>query len=131
MIWRELSKRKNSKYLLNTRSRDWIKIKNYKLIDTVILGYRTEPHFQLVVGVHFRTVKNKPVAVVEWGLNFEEKQAFLGIAKQLHLKKEKHTQWIEPKLCCRIQYQDRTDTHHLRNTSFKGFLFNKNPEDCK
>jgi bifunctional non-homologous end joining protein LigD len=115
-----VAKRRDSKYLTDSRSNDWIKIKNYKLIDTVILGYRTEPHFQLVVGVHFRTVPNKPVAIVECGIKPEEKKAFLEIAKQLHVRKEKHTQWIEPRLCCRIQYQDRTDTHHLRNTSFKG-----------
>jgi len=125
-----VAKRKESKYLTNTRSIDWIKIKNYKLIDTVILGYRTLPHFQLVVGVHFRTVPNKPVATVECGIKPEEREAFLTIAKPLHLNKEKLTQWIEPRLCCRIQYQDRTDTHHLRNTSFKGFLFDKRPEEC-
>ena len=62
-----VAKRKDSTYQLDTRSADWIKIKNWKTIDTVILGYRTEPQFALVVGLNFPTVRNKPVAVVEFG----------------------------------------------------------------
>ncbi|WP_209810793.1 DNA ligase [Ammoniphilus resinae] len=126
-----VAKRLDSTYKPGVRSGDWIKIKNYKQIDTIILGYRTEPHFAFVVGLNFRTVSNKPVAVVEVGVSPEEKMAFLEIAKGLHTGKKKNIQWIEPRLCCRIQYRDRTDTHHLREVSFKGFLFDKKPEDCK
>ncbi|MEW9674150.1 DNA ligase [Ammoniphilus sp. 3BR4] len=126
-----VAKRKDSRYQMGVRSADWIKIKNYKQIDTVILGYRTVPSFALVVGLNFRTVQNKPVAVVEFGIRQEEKIAFLEIVRQLHTVKDKTTQWVEPRLCCRIQYRDRTDTHHLREVSFKGFLFDKKPEECR
>lgn len=126
-----VAKRKDSTYQIDTRSSDWIKIKNWKMIDTVILGYRTEPQFALVVGLNFPTVSNKPVAVVEFGFKPEEKAAFRAIAKQIHTKKDRNTQWIEPHLCCRIQYLERTETHHLRITSFKGFLFDKRPEECR
>jgi bifunctional non-homologous end joining protein LigD len=126
-----VAKRKDSKYLLNSRTTDWTKIKNWKTIDTVILGYRLKPYFALVVGLHFPTVRNKPVATVEYGFKPEEKLAFIEIAKRIHTVKDKHTQWIEPKLCCRIQYLERTDNHHLRTVSFQGFLFGKDPEDCR
>lgn len=124
-----VAKRKNSKYLLDTKSPDWLKIKHFKTIDVVILGYRTNP-FGLVIGLNFRTVKNKRVGVVEFGFKQEEKQLFLELAEQLHTVKDQQTQWIEPRLCCRIEYLERTDTHQLRATVFRGFLMDKKPEEC-
>ncbi|MFD0698254.1 RNA ligase family protein [Paenibacillus sp. GCM10027628] len=124
-----VAKRKDSKYLLDTRSPDWLKIKHFKTIDVVILGYRTNP-FGLVIGLQFRTVKNKPVGIVEFGFKPEEKQLFLGLAQQLHTATDNKTQWIEPRLCCRIEYLERTDSHQLRTLVFRGFLFDKKPEEC-
>ncbi|MBD0380885.1 ATP-dependent DNA ligase [Paenibacillus sedimenti] len=125
-----VAKRKDSKYLLGAETKDWIKIKNPKTIDTIILGYRTEPQFGIVIGLHFKTIKYKPVGIVETGFQEAEKRAFLEIARQLHTKQEKQTQWIEPKLCCRIQYLERTDHHQLLDAMFKGFLLDKDPEEC-
>jgi bifunctional non-homologous end joining protein LigD len=124
-----VAKRKESKYYLDTKSPDWLKIKHFKTIDVIILGYRTNP-FGIVIGLNFRTMKNKLVGVVEFGFQMEEKQMFLELAKQLHTVKDNIAQWLEPQLCCRIDYLERTDTHHLRTTVFRGFLFDKKPEDC-
>ncbi|SFT15840.1 DNA ligase [Paenibacillus sp. BC26] len=124
-----VAKRKDSIYQLDKLSADWLKIKHFKSIDTVILGYRTEP-FALVLGLHFRTMKNKPIGTVEVGIKPEEKQAFLAIAQQLHTGEDHKTKWIEPRLCCRIEYRERTDMHQLSTTIFKGFLPDKRPEDC-
>jgi len=126
-----VAKKKDSTYQPGIRSQDWIKIKNFKTIDTVILGYRTDPEFSFIVGLHFPTVQNKPVATVNWGISPEEKTAFLEIARQIHTHKDKKTQWIEPRICCRIEYLERTDLHYLRTVRFKGFLFDKRPEECK
>jgi bifunctional non-homologous end joining protein LigD len=124
-----VAKRKDSIYQLVKRSPDWVKIKNFKLVNTVILGYRENP-FALMVGMNFRTVKNKPIATVEFGMSPDEKMAFRKIANDMHTKHDGKTQWIEPALCCRIQYLERTELHNLRITSFKEFLFDKRPEDC-
>ncbi|QHW33044.1 DNA ligase [Paenibacillus rhizovicinus] len=124
-----VAKRKDSAYRLNQTSPDWLKIKHFKTIDTIILGYRTEP-FALVLGLHFRTVTNKPVGTVEKGITPEEKQTFLAIAQRLHTVEDQRTQWIEPRLCCRIEYQDRTDMHQLHGTNFLGFLPDRKPENC-
>ncbi len=125
-----VAKRANSRYVFGSRSPDWLKVKNWKTIDTVILGYRQKPQFGLIVGAHFPTVRNKPIAVVEFGFRPEEKSAFLAVAKDLHTVKGKDCQWVEPVLCCRVQYLEQTERHNLRIVSFKGFLPNKNPEDC-
>ncbi|WP_157721875.1 ATP-dependent DNA ligase [Tumebacillus avium] len=125
-----VGKRKTSRYQQGVRSEDWIKVKNWQEIDCIILGYRIAPPFALVLGLHFRTVKFKPVGTVELGFKPEEKQAFHEIAERLHTTRDSKTQWIEPRLCCHIQYLERTDTHHLRHATFRGFLFEKNPDDC-
>ncbi|GMA66014.1 DNA ligase [Alicyclobacillus fastidiosus] len=126
-----VAKRLDSKYAMDTRSTQWVKVKNWRQIDTVILGYRLNPQVGLIVGLNFPTVQNKRVATVELGFKPEERQAFLGIAKQLHTRMDKDVQWIEPRLCCRVQYLERTEQHHLRTVSFKGFLFDKQPNECK
>jgi bifunctional non-homologous end joining protein LigD len=125
-----VAKRKESKYYVDTKSPDWLKIKHFKTIDVMILGYRDNP-FKFVIGLNFRTVQNKPVGVVELECKPEEKEHFLGLAKQLHTVKDQKTQWIEPRLCCRIEYLERTDTHQLRTTVFREFLFDKKPEECR
>ncbi|WP_308636265.1 ATP-dependent DNA ligase [Paenibacillus silvisoli] len=124
-----VAKRKDSKYYMDKTSPDWLKIKHFKTIDVIILGYRTEP-FALAIGLHFRTVKFKPVGTVEFGFGPEDKQAFLAVAQRLHTDKDRKTQWIEPRLCCRIEYLERTDTHQLRTAIFRGFLPDKRQEDC-
>ncbi|NBD22332.1 ATP-dependent DNA ligase [Paenibacillus glycinis] len=126
-----VAKRLDSRYRTDVVSGDWIKIKNVKTIDAIILGYRTEPRFALIVGLHFRTIRYKPVATVETGFTDLEKHAFLAIAEQLQDRTDRLVRWITPKLCCRIEYRDRTDRHQLLETRFKGFLFDKNPEDCR
>lgn len=104
-----VARRKDSRYTFDVRSPEWIKIKNRRTIDTVILGYALEPRFALVVGLHFPTMQNKPVAVVEYGFTPSEKQAFKSVACEIHTVKSKGIQWVEPRICCRIRYLERTD----------------------
>ncbi|MBO7747160.1 DNA ligase [Paenibacillus sp. MWE-103] len=126
-----VAKRLDGAYRPGVVAKDWIKVKNVQTIDAIVLGYRTKPRFALVLGLHFRTIRFKPVGTVEFGFAPHEKQAFLEIARQLHAASDRKTQWIEPKLCCRVQYLERTDRHQLRETVFRGFLFDKSPEDCR
>ncbi|MCR8635171.1 DNA ligase [Paenibacillus radicis (ex Xue et al. 2023)] len=124
-----VAKRKASRYIPDTKSKDWLQINHVKTVDVLILGYRTSP-FGLVIGLNFRTVKNKPVGVVELGFKQEDKLQFLELAQRLHTTEDEKTQWIQPCLCCRIEYLERTDMHQLKTTLFKGFLLDKKPEDC-
>ncbi|TVY09529.1 ATP-dependent DNA ligase [Paenibacillus cremeus] len=124
-----VAKRKQSKYRLNTTSRDWLKLKHRRTIDTVILGYKLEP-FQLVVGLQFRTVKNKPVGIVESGMGPKEQAWFLGYVQAWPYHQEGTKRWIEPQLCCRIQYGDRSDMHQLNRTQFVQFLPEQRAEEC-
>lgn len=124
-----VAKRKNSIYVPDTRSSEWLKMKHVKTIDVEILGYRMDP-FELVIGLNFRTVKHKPVGAVAEGIAAADKDLFVAVATPLYTVKEGNTQWMEPRLCCRIDYLDRTDRHQLMMTTFRGFLWDKRPEDC-
>lgn len=119
----------NSLYHLDTRSKEWIKHKHFKRAKTVIMGYKENP-FTMIVGSSLRNGSVRPVASVEYGFKPEEKQAFRQIAKGIVMKKEKDVFWVEPMLCCEVQYLEKTENHNLRIVSFKGFQFDAKPEDC-
>lgn len=73
----------------------------------------------------------RPVTTVEVGFTPEEKIAFRRNAPQLHALRDDKVQWIEPRLCCRIRYLDRTENYNLRIATLEEFVFYKNPDDCR
>ncbi|WP_312145563.1 ATP-dependent DNA ligase [Lysinibacillus capsici] len=122
-----VGKRINSTYKTNHRSHDWLKYKHFKIADFVILGYKENP-FTVLVGKRLSSGKYKPLANVEFGFKPEEKTAFREIAKQIVTKVERDMTWLEPILCCKVQYLEKTNTGSLRIVSFKGFNFDNVPE---
>ncbi|KOS61510.1 MULTISPECIES: DNA ligase [Lysinibacillus] len=123
-----VGKRSNSTYKTNHRSHDWLKYKHFKVMDTVILGYKENP-FTMIVGTQLSNGKYRPLANVEFGFKPEEKTAFREIAKQIITNVERDIMWIEPSLFCKVQYLEKTSTGSLRIVSFKGFNFNKAHEE--
>lgn len=122
-----VGKQSNSTYKTNHRSYDWLKYKHFKVMDTFILGYKENP-FTMIVGIQSKD-KFRPVANVEFGFKPNEKAAFREIAKQIVTKIERDVTWIEPRLHCKVQYLEKTNTGSLRITSFKGFNFDKVPDE--
>ena len=122
-----VGKRSNSTYKTNHRSHDWLKYKHFKVMDTVILGYKENP-FTMLVGTRLSNGKYKPLANVEFGFKHEEKVAFRQIAKQITTNVDRDITWLEPSLNCRVQYLEKTSTGSLRIVSFKGFNFDKGQE---
>ena len=125
-----VGKRSNSTYKTNHRSHDWLKYKHFKIIDVVILGYKENP-FTMLVGKQLSSGKYKSLANVEFGFKPEEKVAFRQIANQIVTKIERDMIWLEPRLCCKVQYLEKTASGSLRIVSFKGFDFDKVPEAIK
>ena len=122
-----VGKRSNSKYKTNHRSHEWIKYKHFKIVDVVILGYKENP-FTMLVGKQLSNGQYKPMANIEFGFKPEEKTSFGEIAMQIVTKVERDMTWLEPRLCCKVQYLEKTNTGSLRIVSFKGFNFGKIPE---
>lgn len=85
---------------------------------------------ELLVGIYGAAGKIVARGTIEYGMTPDEKRAFLQIAKQIHTTVGKGIQWVEPRLCCRVQYLERTEEGNLRTATFKGFLFEKRLEEC-
>ncbi|WDV09100.1 hypothetical protein [Lysinibacillus sp.] len=101
-----VGKRSNSTYKTNHRSHEWLKYKHFKIADVVIFGYKENP-FTMLVGKRLNNGKYKPLANVEFGFKPEEKTAFREIAKQIVTKVEQDMMWLEPRLCCKVQYLEK------------------------
>lgn len=113
-----VAKKINSKYLVNERSDNWLKIKNYKSGDFIILGYinKEESHvISLVLGEHLnkkivyvgKVVLGKKRNLADKILKMKKSKAVLKI-------KDKDVIYIKPEIKCLIKYLERTENGLLR-----------------
>lgn len=137
-----IAKRKKSLYTTGKRTRDWLKIKNIKTQEAIIIGY-TAPkgarnYFgSLILGVMDR---KKLVCIGNVGTGFTE-----AILKDLHhkmlplrrktspldvpIKETADMTWIEPKLVCNIEYSEITEDGSVRHPVFQGLRVDKKPSE--
>lgn len=113
-----VAKKINSKYLVNERSDNWLKIKNYKSGNFIILGYinKEESHvISLVLGEHLnkkivyvgKVVLGKKRNLADKILKMKKSKAVLKI-------KDKDVIYIKPEIKCLIKYLERTENGLLR-----------------
>ena len=113
-----VAKKINSKYLVNERSDNWLKIKNYKSGDFIILGYinKEESHvISLVLGEHL----NKKIVYVGKVIlgkkrNLADKILKMKKSKAVLKIKDKDVIYIKPEIKCLIKYLERTENGLLR-----------------
>ena len=113
-----VAKKINSKYLVNERSDNWLKIKNYKSGDFIILGYinKEESHvISLVLGEHL----NKKIVYVGKVVlgkkrNLADKILKMKKSKAVVKIKDKDVIYIKPEIKCLIKYLERTENGLLR-----------------
>ncbi|MEM2289371.1 MAG: non-homologous end-joining DNA ligase [Candidatus Hadarchaeales archaeon] len=137
-----MGKRASSTYQLGKRSRDWLKIKDFKTLDCVILGYtpgegRREDTFgALVLGAY---KDGRLIFVGRVGTGFDEpllrelKERLDGmrgpkpIAEEIPLE----VTWVRPELVCEVQYLEITPDLKLRAPSFRKLREDKEPAECE
>lgn len=117
-----VGKKRDSIYQVNHRSKNWLKYKHFKIIETVILAYKENP-FSILVGIELENGRYKRLANVEFGFKLEEKMALRHIAKSIITTVDRDLIWLEPRLYCKVQYLEKTNSGLLRSVSFKGFIF--------
>lgn len=119
-----VAKKKNSIYEINTRSNNWLKIKNFKN-ETFYIGGYTD------------TNKNESITLY-LGEKRNDKLYFVGkvsIGKKYELYKKiikskiknsspfedfnKDINYLTPNLSCKVQYIERTKSNHLRQPVFR------------
>lgn len=113
-----VAKKINSKYLVNERSDKWLKIKNYKSGDFIILGYinKEESHvISLVLGEYL----NKKIVYVGKVIlgkkrNLADKILKMKKSKAVVKIKDKDVIYIKPEIKCLIKYLERTENGLLR-----------------
>ncbi len=119
-----VAKKIESTYQINTRSRNWIKIKNWQEEIFFIGGYTVEekePMIKLFLGEY----KNNKLYFVGKVMASKKNPIFKKIVKE-KIKKtssfcnfEEEINYIKPKLTCDVSYIERTKTNHLRQAVFK------------
>lgn len=113
-----VAKKINSKYLVNERSDNWLKIKNYKSGNFIILGYinKEESHvISLVLGEYL----NKKIVYVGKVIlgkkrNLADKILKMKKSKAVVKIKDKDVIYIKPEIKCLIKYLERTENGLLR-----------------
>lgn len=132
-----VAKRKDSKYYLDKRTKDWIKIKNLLDDDFVVCGYIFKDYnvISLVLGQYssnqlvykghvtlgistsdFQLIKSKP----EIGTH-----PFYDLPSG-----NEDAVWVEPSLVCTVKYMMKTANGSLRQPVFKGLRVDKVAAEC-
>jgi bifunctional non-homologous end joining protein LigD len=139
-----IAKKIDSAYHINSRSKDWLKIKVSNEQEMVIGGY-TEPKGSrqgfgaLLLGYY---EGNKLVYSGKVGTGFNE-----DVLKELHSKlkrlerktmpfavvpkEERHAHWVTPKLVAQIKYSEWTEEGSLRHPVFLALRDDKHAKDVK
>jgi len=133
-----MAKEKESFYYPGERRREWVKIKNTKSIDVVIVGYTSMRREISSLGMGLYDGDNL-VYVGKTGTGFDEE--IMHILKKKFSKRKKPCVanfqaappdmiWVEPEIVAEVEYLEVTDRKELRSPSFKRLRMDKKPEEC-
>ncbi len=145
-LWSEMLKRHmegviakvaTSLYYPGKRSQAWIKIKAYKTLEAIIVGYTSGKRAiaSLVLGIYDKTGDLRFIGKVGTGFSdaflkdlrprLQEREA----ERPLIPVKEKGIIWVKPELVCEIKYLEFTPAGILRAPVFLRLRADKNPQE--
>jgi len=131
------TKRKDSKYYVDKRTKDWIKIKYLLDDDFVVCGYifKDSGMSSSVLGQYLNKelVYKGHVSIGTPTLAFQLIRSVPKSSSQLfkHLPSgNDNVAWIELSLVCIVKYMMKTTNGSLRQPVFKGLRYDKAPKDC-
>lgn len=132
-----VAKRKDSKYYLDRRTKDWIKIKYLQDDDFVVLGYvPKENSMNSIILGQYRANELIYKGHVTLGVGGEPFRKIQALDK-VHCpfseipKGNENAVWVEPKLVCTVKYMMKMESGGLRQPVFKGLREDKAPEECR
>ncbi len=133
-----IAKRKDSLYSPGLRSKDWLKIRNHKSREAIIVGY-TAPrgsrlHFGSLLLAEYDDGKLRYIGKAGTGFSESSLKDLLQkmkplVTRQPHLDKPVKASnlvtWLRPKLVCEVSYSEVTRDGILRHPVFKGLRTDK------
>jgi bifunctional non-homologous end joining protein LigD len=138
-----MAKRKDSAYQIGRRSRDWLKIKSFKSIDCVIVGFTPgegwrEPYFGALLLGAYHGGRLRFLGKV--GTGFDEAllrclapllRKLLTEANPVGEEPPYPARWVKPELVCEVKFLELTDDMKLRAPAFRRLREDKAPDECK
>ncbi len=145
-----VAKHKLGKYHTGSRSKEWLKIKNTKTQDCVVIGYtrgegNREKYFGSILLAAVDNNKSPNESKLKFvghsgsGFDFEHLPHIYNNLKEIKIEKcpighvpytNRETTWVKPVLVVEIKYSDWTEDKIMRAPIFLGFREDKNPQDC-
>ncbi|MDI6604723.1 MAG: non-homologous end-joining DNA ligase [Thermoanaerobacteraceae bacterium] len=131
-----MAKKADSKYLIGKRSRLWLKLKHFIVLNAVIIGYRTDKT-ALILGLYDDENNLIQIGSCESGLSHKELSAFYEVVDDIKVLddyykyKEKNVQWLKPILTCKVRFMEWSENMKMRAPSFIQFEYNVRPEECR
>ena len=132
-----VAKRKDSIYIQDKRTKDWIKIKNLKDDDFVVCGYiHKDNHMTSIILGQYQDGELIYKGHVTLGVGGKP---FARIAEQRELSVppfpvpagNENAIWILPELVCTVKFMERTASGGMRQPVFKGLRDDKKAEECR
>jgi DNA ligase 1 len=112
-------KKADSRYQLNKRSYDWLKVINYQYADAVITGIRKN-EFGLLLGLeNGGTIK--PAGIMEF-MSPAAKRMFYDSYRDYILEENNQFIYLDPKIKCRVKFRNYTKDGKLRIPSFVEYI---------
>ena len=132
-----VAKRKDSKYYLGKRTKDWIKIKYLMDDDFVVCGYifKDKGVISIVLG-QYSSGELVYKGHVTMGISTEDFKLIKSTPKITAQpfnelpKGNDNAIWVEPVHVCVVKYMMKTDNGSLRAPVFKGLRDDKQSKDC-
>lgn len=137
-----IAKKKKSTYQIGKRSADWLKIKNVKTQEAIIVGFTDPKGARNSFGSLLLAVRNKGklISIGNVGTGFTDRSL-----KELHAKLKKIVRksspldvpiketpditWVDPVFVCNIKYTEVTDDGSVRHPVFQGLRVDKTPDE--
>lgn len=132
-----VAKRKDSKYYLDRRTKDWIKIKNLLDDDFVVCGYilKDKGVISIVLG-QYSGDELKYKGHVTLGVSTEDFKLIKAVPRVSTAPFNElppgnnEAVWIKLSLVCTVKYMMKTEGGSLRQPVFKGLRNDKEPKEC-
>ncbi|SES18803.1 DNA ligase D [Salipaludibacillus aurantiacus] len=122
-----IAKKKTGVYEAGTRSKSWLKKKNWRVVTVVLTEYdETNNYFQ---GNVLLNGDWTPVVHVRHGFKEEEETSLVKMFRQNGVKEPAGKWLLPPSICIGVACID-FDGKHLREPRFHSFHLDKSPEEC-